>query len=210
MFSKSCRRPDGLEPQCRYCRHSYYSSNRSKTIRRVLRYQRAHREERRVYMRRYYRENISRWKEYGRTPERRDYMREYLPAYYERNAERMKESARALFRAHPDRYRAYGAARRAREAAAPGRYTEQDVRRLYEKQCGACFYCGDQLGDRYTVDHKTPLARSELRPTNWPSNLCLACRPCNNGKKTKTAAEYVRHRLRRGLHCTRAALRTIG
>lgn len=198
---------DGRHPICKSCTHRYYLANRSKTIHRVLRYQRAHREERRVYMRRYYRENISRWKEYDKTPERRAYMREYLPAYYERNAEKLKARSSQYAKDNPDKARAWGHTRRARLLGLPGSFTEADIRRLHVRQRGRCFYCGGP-DPHLQVDHKIPVTRAGS--TNWPSNLCLACRPCNNGKKTKTAAEYVRHRLRRGLHCTRAALRTIG
>lgn len=190
-YSKNRRRVDGLNPHCKPCVRAYYVRNRKRTLRRVARYQRRNAKRYRAYLRSYYRRNRVRWSAIAKTPKRRAYMRLYLRAYYLANADRLRRAARALYRKHPSRYRAYGATRRARLAAVPGRFTATDIVQLHRRQRGRCLYCGDRLGDRYQVDHKIPLARPELKPTNWPTNLALACEPCNKSKRTRTAEEFL-------------------
>jgi len=76
--------------------------------------------------------------------------------------------------------------RRARYLEAEGTYTVQDVMALYESQHGLCAYCTHPL-TVYDVDHKQPLSRGG---SNWASNLCLACVPCNTRKHNQTEAEF--------------------
>jgi 5-methylcytosine-specific restriction endonuclease McrA len=70
---------------------------------------------------------------------------------------------------------------------APGFYTSDEVRLVYDTQRGRCAYCGRCLAAGYHVDHMTPVSRGG---SNWLANIAVACQECNNAKFTKTAAQY--------------------
>lgn len=50
-----------------------------------------------------------------------------------------------------------------------------------------CYYCGEEIVGKKTIDHKTPVTRGG---TNEESNLCVACVHCNTQKNNKTEHEY--------------------
>jgi hypothetical protein len=77
--------------------------------------------------------------------------------------------------------------RRCRECNGKG-VTKEDILFLLNKQQKRCFYCGIDINDNYTVDHKTPLCRDGL---NEVSNCVLACLSCNVKKNSRTAEEYI-------------------
>jgi len=61
-----------------------------------------------------------------------------------------------------------------------GRYTADDIAALLIKQNGFCAGgCNRYIAKRYEVDHIIPLSRGG---TNWPSNLQLMCKRCNQSK----------------------------
>jgi 5-methylcytosine-specific restriction endonuclease McrA len=57
---------------------------------------------------------------------------------------------------------------------------------LLEKYSRKCCYCG-KTGIALEIEHITPKSRGG---SNRVSNLCLACRPCNEAKGNQTAAEF--------------------
>lgn len=77
--------------------------------------------------------------------------------------------------------------RRARQKAAKGIHTNQDIYALFQFQRGVCF-CGFNLSDGYHVDHVVPISRGG---SNWPSNLQLLCATCNCSKGTKLMEEWI-------------------
>jgi hypothetical protein len=96
-------------------------------------------------------------------------------------------------------------AHRAKKLGVPGRFTAADIVRLWHRQRGECAICGKRIGKRpeemgaYQIDHVTPLARPELRPTNRPHNLQLLCSgrgSCNSVKGSKTMAAFKLYRRR--------------
>ncbi len=110
-------------------------------------------EQRREYMREYYKANPERWA--NRNPERR---RQANRSYYQANAERMREKARTYYRANADRLRENkrrnDAANRdefrtaARQRYAEGYRKRKDLERtqftlqLWQEQNGRCYLCG--------------------------------------------------------------------
>lgn len=102
--------------------------------------------------------------------------------------DRARASARGWRAANPLRVQQLRANRRALESGAVGCFSSEDVRRIYVDQNRMCFYCGVLLEDRFQIDHKVPLCRGG---TNWPSNLCCACRSCNLRKHDLTAEEFL-------------------
>jgi RRXRR protein/HNH endonuclease len=57
---------------------------------------------------------------------------------------------------------------------------------LLEKYSRKCGYCGAQ-NVPFEIEHITPKSRGG---SNRVSNLCLACRPCNEAKGNQTATEF--------------------
>ena len=52
-----------------------------------------------------------------------------------------------------------------------------------------CYYCGCEIQDKKTIDHKTPVIKGG---TNENDNLVLSCLHCNTQKGSKTEDEYRR------------------
>lgn len=109
-------------------------------------------------------------------PQRRKREREYARAYREKN--------RDTLRVHQS---SYVRNRRARDKGAEGTHSGYDIIAIYERQEGRCFYCQVELYGEYHVDHLTPFSRGG---TNYPENLCCACKSCNASKHDKTQAEF--------------------
>lgn len=133
---------------------------------------------------------MNRW----RNPEVREHLRalaaaqrkkhrEKLNAKNRENYEKNKEQRREYARAHKAKNReAYAARQRnriARQRAAEGTHTAEDIKRIYKAQKGKCACCKKVVGSKYQVDHIQPLARGG---SNWPANLQILCPPCNNKK----------------------------
>ena len=51
-----------------------------------------------------------------------------------------------------------------------------------------CCYCGDHNGP-FEIDHIFPVSRGGA---SVPDNLCVACAPCNAGKRDRTPEEWAR------------------
>lgn len=84
--------------------------------------------------------------------------------------------------------RAYVHKRRAIHHMADGHYTASDLKKQYANQKGFCYYCHKKLDKKYEVDHVIPLSRGG---TNDPSNIVIACRPCNRKKQDKLPHEWI-------------------
>jgi len=107
-----------------------------------------------------------------------------------------------------DRRRAYGrkagAIRRKRLSKAEGNHTGEDIYRLWELQNRKCYFCWRPLwvsftilGEtkilpafgEYEVEHLTPISKSG---TNWPYNIALTCKECNQRKSDRSEAFFWR------------------
>lgn len=120
--------------------------------------------------------------------------------YREAHRERRREDGRlcrAKYRQlHPDKVRASQQKNRAKRLAAPGEFSGADLKALFVKQQGCCYYCGSKIKkqkDKVTwhVDHYIPLSRGG---TNDTSNLVIACQPCNSRKWNKMPWEWMPER----------------
>lgn len=104
------------------------------------------------------------------------------------------EKARAIRKryeaAHPDARRAVKANRRSRELGA-GKISGAVIGAIFKAQRGCCWWCSRKLED-YHLDHRVALFRGG---NNHPSNLVLACPPCNLKKSTKMPWEIENPRL---------------
>jgi len=190
-----------------------YAANPEPKKERSREYQKEHREESR--------EAHQAWRD-----QNRDLARSARRAWERANPEKVRDSHRRTRRKglakyaakqrawcskNPEKARAIGAAwsransllnvlrtqrRRSRVLGLPGTLTSADVARMYLAQGGRCFYCGSPA--KLTVDHKIPVSRPELLPTNGPENVVLACGPCNASKKDLTTDEFLARRATRG------------
>lgn len=105
------------------------------------------------------------------------------------------------YKARVNRYRATdkGAAsvrtslhnRRARLKCVEGEFTAPDIQRIGDRQKWKCHWCGVPTKHDYHVDHLISLAKGG---TNWPSNLVIACPPCNQSKGASDPLDYARRK----------------
>ena len=111
--------------------------------------------------------------------------------WHAEHPDRAKAATDAWREAHPDRHRANSRAgtnrRRARERDAVGTYTAADVLAQHDRQKGRCFWCHEEAGSVYHVDHVTPLA---LGGSNGPENIVITCPTCNLSKNAKHPMDF--------------------
>jgi len=92
-------------------------------------------------------------------------------------------------RRHKNRWRA----ERRAEAMAQlqGFYRRSDIAAILGAQQTQCYYCGSPLDRSNTRrDHLYPVNMS--RSSNWPSNIVLACHPCNRDKSDMSPKAFWR------------------
>lgn len=80
--------------------------------------------------------------------------------------------------------------------SSPGFCSELEARTIRRTQNDRCLYCGVALHGGGELDHKIPVSRGG---DNWPQNMAWACMTCNRDKHNKTAVEFIRWRISRGL-----------
>lgn len=151
----------------------YYARNKEKELDRNRRYIEANRERVLAKKKEWHRKNAEKERE-----QRHLYSLANKELLVQRNrewAKRNPEKARIVWSVSVNR-------RRARLRQTEGRFTRQDIEKLLRDQKGLCYYCGCDLGNDFHIDHKIPIARGG---SNWPSNLALACVPCNKSKGAK-------------------------
>lgn len=79
--------------------------------------------------------------------------------------------------------------RRAAARNAPGYFIAEDINRIYLQQRGRCAYCPIRLRWKFHRDHIVPLSRGG---TNWPNNIQLLCRGCNQRKHATMPLKFAR------------------
>jgi 5-methylcytosine-specific restriction endonuclease McrA len=106
------------------------------------------------------------------------------------NKEKIDGRAKAWRQNNKAHWKAMMANRRGRERAAIGKFTKDDIQRMWDQQSGICIApnCNTALTVSCTIDHIIPLSRSG---SNWPTNLQLMCKSCNCSKGTKTMSEWL-------------------
>lgn len=112
-------------------------------------------------------------------------------AWAEANRDLVLSRSKAWAKANPGARRAHDNTRRARKTAAGGQHTAADIKALFAAQKGKCAYCGVSIKAGWHVDHVVPLSKGG---SNWPSNLALACQPCNLRKHSKHPIDFARER----------------
>lgn len=122
-------------------------------------------------------------------PER---MREDKRRWYASSPGPVRASVKRYAERHPDAGRSNLAAYRARKRATEGRFTKDDVARVFRLQRGRCGLCRKKLHRRkFHVDHVVALA---VGGSNWPSNIQLLCASCNLSKGARPQHIVARER----------------
>jgi 5-methylcytosine-specific restriction endonuclease McrA len=91
-----------------------------------------------------------------------------------------------------ERSRKTSETRKIRVNKAEGFFLQEDIDAIYNLQSGKCYYCKCELKRKngkpaFEIEHITPLSNGG---TNWPSNLSLACKKCNQKKGNKSAKDF--------------------
>lgn len=77
--------------------------------------------------------------------------------------------------------------RRAKLRSVEGKHTAADIREIFERQNGCCFYCKEKLRS-FEVDHYYPISKGG---SNSKENLVVACKPCNGSKGNKLPQDFM-------------------
>jgi len=104
-------------------------------------------------------------------------------AWYQANREAQIKAATKWMANNPERARANCLRAAHRRRKAEGSFSQHDLKFLFARQYGLCYYCCTPIHERYEIDHIIPLSKGG---TNWRHNLALACKPCNRAKAAKT------------------------
>ena len=106
--------------------------------------------------------------------------------YYIKNAHIIKRRAAEWAKAHPlgDRSRAHN-----RRCAGGLRINRHIVVGQYWEQNGLCYWCMDELGERFHIDHYVPVSRGG---TNHKNNIVCACPECNQRRGARLDSEWKR------------------
>lgn len=115
----------------------------------------------------------------------------YRARHPERLKERQRETMRKAYARDPEKFKARAAKQRAQRLEIPGEFTSMDVNAVFRKQEGKCHYCGSKIiwrQTRWEIDHFIPVSRGG---TNDPSNIVIACLPCNRSKHDKLPHEFM-------------------
>lgn len=94
-------------------------------------------------------------------------------------------------RRHPHAAKAIKSRYRANKRSAHGSHTAEELKALYEEQCGLCAYCGIRLYSDYQADHVVPLS---LNGSDYIENILLACPTCNQSKGGKPYEQWLSER----------------
>lgn len=170
-------------------KHEYYLEHRDEIIERVKQYYQDNKEARKAYISQWQRDNPEKIRIYAKTNYQRHKREKYVYAleYRQRNRERMRQRARDAYARNPAKFIAYQHKRRAREIAAEGNFTKEDIRLQYKSQRGNCWHCGKSVGAKYHADHLYPLS---LGGSNSARNIVISCPFCNLSKGDKPTWEW--------------------
>lgn len=116
-------------------------------------------------------------------------VKEFQAAYHEKNKKKANFASKLWRTLNPEAKLAYDHLRRAIERNSGGKYTKQDVTRIFSAQKGKCAYCKIRLSSGYHIDHIIPISRGG---TNWPKNIQITCSNCNMKKHASDPLDFAR------------------
>lgn len=181
--------------QCNEANRTYKIANPDKVKQWRITSQERNREKRISRQRRFNQENHGKVKAWRSTTwdrirndhNRLDSYRRKYREYYDQNSVAVRAYQADYSKKNPDKKRAWGQARLAREAAACGRgISVKGIQRLTEDQNGLCAYC--RKPSKLTVDHVECLSGGGSHDVR---NAVMACKSCNSMKKDAPLAVFL-------------------
>lgn len=118
-------------------------------------------------------------------------MQAFRDAWIAANPEKARRLGAEWRKKHPDAVTRHNHNRRAMKLASGGKLSTNIVKRLLILQNGLCPCCGGKLGDKYHLDHITPLY---LGGTNTDDNVQLLRAECNLQKSRKHPIDFMQSR----------------
>lgn len=196
QFNKHNSTADRLNYRCKACQSSYARHRNQFNKEQRAAYGKIYREKNKEQIaeknKRYYAENrdkhralVHRWYK-----EHADLVCERTAIWKQNNPDKVKEIHKKYRQANPEKQKAKAHLRRSRKINAPGKFTKDQIKQLYDLQKGQCICCKAKL-DKYHIDHIVPLAKGG---TNDIHNIQLLCPTCNVRKGAKDPIEFMQER----------------
>ena len=112
----------------------------------------------------------------------------YQKQYRLKTSEKRKQYQREWYKNNPEKGRFYRALHRSRKLKNGGMFSQEDISKLLISQQNKCVYCTKELKE-YHIDHIIPISKGG---SNWPDNLQILCRFCNQSKHDKLPEEFAK------------------
>jgi hypothetical protein len=176
--------------------HEWYRKNRLQKLAKTKAYQSANSEIISTKNKKYRAKNAAKLNEYDRARASLEHRRlahlEACKRYREANREKTNLSVRNYYRKHPEKSLMNVHNRLARKRAAGGKFTDQDIASIWERQGRKCAVknCDKRIADhgayKYQIDHIQAVLNGG---SNNPENLQILCAFHNRQKGSED--EYV-------------------
>ncbi len=176
------RKREQILEQCK----EYRNNHREECLRRAKRWAKENPEKRRAIVRRHYEKKLKEDPEWGNKRARK---------YYHRNIEESRKKLRKYRKENPIKTRYWKYKRRVRcdFTGVDKEHMTEDFKRgvlkILEEQDYKCLYCGRDVSEDYSLDHRIPLSRGGK---NTVENIDIVCKDCNTKKSTRTKKEYLK------------------
>jgi hypothetical protein len=217
-FSKDKQKPDGLRKHCKDCIKQYNSENKEKIAERNKHWrennqdwienykEKANYNNKKSYIKHRGKriDNAKNWriknkekvKEYGKEYHKEMYSiskHKYNKQRRDRrknNPELVRNIERNYWNKNKEKRRLKNHKRRV-VMANKHKLTEMDVLFILEIYGHICFYCNEYVGEKYTLDHITPVSKGG---ENSIENIVPCCKSCNSSKKdNEVGAWFLAH-----------------
>ncbi len=194
-FHKSSKVKCGLKARCKVCENELIRNNPHNAE-----YQKEWAEKNKEKTRKYARDHQRRKRsdpekhalmiEYER--ERRklypELYRDYSRQFRKNNPEKVNAYNRRYYAKHAEWGRVSSLIRHHRRRGIKKHYhTAEDIVSLYEQQKGKCWWCEQELNNKFEIDHRIPVSKGGSNALN---NIVLSCQFCNRSKHNHMPWEW--------------------